>query len=39
MDRFFPEQDNLEAKVWRGLFYTVVGLGAIAATTVAGAVR
>ena len=34
MDRFFPEEENMESMIWRGLFYTMLGLGALA-TTVA----
>lgn len=34
MEEFFKESDNLESKIWRGLLYTVLGLGALA-TTVA----
>ena len=34
MEEFFKESDTLESKIWRGLLYTVLGLGALA-TTVA----
>ncbi len=29
-DRFFPEETSLEKNLWRGLLYTVFGLGALA---------
>ena len=34
MDKFFTEEEPVETKMWRGLLYTIVGLGALA-TTVA----
>jgi len=35
MDKFFPEKENFETKVWRGLFYTMLGLGALVTTMAA----
>lgn len=32
MEEFFKEQDNTESKIWKGLLYTVLGLGALATT-------
>lgn len=37
MDEFFAEPEPVETKMWRGLLYTMVGLGVVA--TVAAAVR
>jgi len=35
LDKFFPERENFETKIWRGLFYTMLGLGALATTMAA----
>jgi hypothetical protein len=35
MDKFFPEVEEVESKSWCSLFYTVIGLGVIAATVAA----